>query len=435
MTLKNTAQLAIDLLKKQQISDYEIVLNSNSGISTIVRLGEVETLQHHLSRGFDVNVFIGQKKGSASSVDFSPSGLEKTIKSACLIAKYTQDDKFNGLADKSILAFETPDLDLYHPWDLDPKTSIDLAKECEESALSEPDIDNSDGAEISSFQGENLYANSHDFTLAQKSTKHSISVSLIAKSGDDMQTAYEYSSVLDPKDLEKPHSIGVKAAKLAREKLGAKSIKSQKCPVIFTSRLSNGLFSSLLSALSGSAQYKKSSFLPDSIGQKVMPSGVDLTELPFAKKTLGARVADDNGVLKREQDFIKDGRVTQFVMGQYSANQLGLKTTANAGGVSNPAVSANFQGGTIEMIKSLKKGLVVTELMGQGVNSITGDYSRGASGFWVENGVILHPVSGLTIAGNLKDMLLNIEQIGDDIDHRSNIKVGSVLVGEMTIAG
>ena len=434
-SLEQTAQLAIDLLKKYKVSDYEISLGSSSGVSTSVRLGEVETLQYHLDKSFEINVYMGQKKGHASSVDLSKDSLNKTIESACLIAKYTQEDPFSGLAPKDLMAFDAPDLDLYHPWDLDAQHSIDLAKACEEIALEQNEIDNSEGAEVSSFQGEGLYANSNGLIATQSSTRHSLNCSLIAKRDDDMQTAYEYTTALDSNDMESPQQVGKKAALLAQQKLGARSLPSQKCPVIFTSRLSGGLFAQLLGALGGSRQYKKSTFLLNSIDQIVIPESLSLFEQPFAKKTLGAKAFDRDGVLKREQYFVKDGRVKSYVMGQYSANQLGLKTTANAGGTNNVSVTANFDGGLEAMIKAMGKGLVVTELMGQGVNATTGDYSRGALGFWVENGEIQYPVSGLTIAGNLKDMLLGIEHVGTDIDQRSNLKVGSVLVNQMTIAG
>ncbi len=434
-SLEQTAHTAIELLKKYKVSDYELLLDSSSGVSTAVRLGEVETLQYHLDKGFEINVFFGKKKGHASSVDVSKDSLDKTIKSACLIAKYTQDDPFNGLAPKELMAFDTPDLDLYHPWDLDAQHSIDIAKACEEAALAQDEIDNSEGAEVSSFQGEGLYANSNGLIVTQSSTRHSLNCVLIAKRGDDMQTAYEYTTALDANALETPQLLGKKAAKLAQQKLGARSLASQKCPVIFTPRVSGGLFSQLLGALGGSSQYKKSTFLLNSIDKIVLPEDISFREYPFAKKTLGAKAIDRDGVLKREQYFIEDGRVKSYIMGQYSANQLGLQTTANAGGVSNAIVESSFNGGLDEMIKAMDTGLIVTELMGQGVNGTTGDYSRGALGFWVEQGEIQYPVSGLTIAGNLKDMLLGIVHVGNDVDQRNNIKVGSVLINQMTVAG
>lgn len=434
-SLEKTAQLAIELLKKYQVSDFEISLDFSSGVSTAVRLGKVETLQYHLDKSFDVNVFFGKKKGHASSVDVSTASLEKTIESACLIAKYMQEDPFNGLAPKELMAFERPNLDLYHPWSLDAQQSIEIATICEETALSQDEIDNSEGAEVSSYQGKSLYANSNNLIATQASTYHSLNCSLIAKRDNDMQTAYEYTAALDANDLENPKQVGKKAGKLAQQKLGARSIESQKCPVIFTSRLSGGLFSSLLSALNGSSQYKKSTFLLNSIDKIVLPEDISLYENPFAEKVLGATAMDRDGVLKRKQYFVENGRVKSYVMGQYSANQLGLNTTANAGGLNNVIIKENFDGGLNEMIKTMDKGLVVNELMGQGVNGTTGDYSRGASGFWVKNGEIQYPVSGLTIAGNLKEMLLGIVCVGNDADQRNNIKVGSVLINQMTVAG
>ncbi|MDP6103630.1 MAG: metallopeptidase TldD-related protein [Gammaproteobacteria bacterium] len=434
-SLEKTVEMAIDLLKKQQVSDFEISLTSSSGVSTSVRLGNVETLQYHLDKSFEINVYFGQKKGHASSVDLTKEGLKKSIESACLIAKYTQEDPFNGLAPKERMAFSAPDLDLYHPWELEATESIELAKECESIALEQEYIDNSEGTEVSSYEGKGLYANSNGLIATQKSTSHSMHCSLIAKKGTEKQTAYEYTTALDYKDLSSLNSVATGAAKLAQNKLGASSLTSQKCPVIFTSRLSSGLFSQLLGALGGSRQYKKSTFLLDSLDKLILPESVNITEKPLTKKTLGAKSFDSDGVLKGEQHFIKNGYVKSYIMGQYSANQLGLNTTANSGGVNNVVVSANFNGGLDSLIKDTDKCLVVTELMGHGINGTTGDYSRGALGYWVEGGEIKFPVSGLTIAGNLKDMFKGVVHIGNDIDMRSNIKVGSVLVNEMTIAG
>ncbi|CAC9593925.1 TldE protein, part of TldE/TldD proteolytic complex [uncultured Gammaproteobacteria bacterium] len=435
MSLENTAQLAIELLKKHDISGYEISLSSSSGVSTAVRLGKVETLEYHLDKSFDINVYMGNSKGHASSVDLSDNGILKTIESACLIAKYTQDDPFNGLAPKELMAFDVPDLDMYHPWALDPSHSIDLATQCEAVALEQNNINNSDGAEVSSFQGEGLYANSNDMMSVQKGAKHSLSCSVIAKQDKDMQTAYEYTAALDAQDLEAPEAVGQKVAKLANDKLGARSLSSRKCSVIFSPRLSGGLFSQLISAISGAKQYKKSTFLLNSIDQIVLPETISVLENPFALKTIGAKAFDRDGVLKRKQYFVENGQVKSYVLSQYSANQLGLQTTANAGGVNNLIIEHQFEGGLDQMIKNMDKGLLVTELMGQGVNTTTGDYSRGALGFWVEHGEIQYPVSGVTIAGNLKDMLLGIEHIGTDVDHRNNIKVGSIMINQMTIAG
>ena len=434
-TLEQTTQLAIELIKQQKVSDFELSIGKSSGVSTTVRLSNVETLQYHLDTSFNVSVYIGKNKGQATSVDLSKASLKNAIESACLIAKYTQEDPFNGLAPSERMAWDTPNLDLYYPWNLDAKKSIEIAKECEQIALEQSEINNSDGAELSSFEGESVYANSNGLIANLKSSRHSLYCSLIAKRGDEMQTAYEYSVAIDSNDLTTSTKIGLEAARLAQEKLGSRHLGPQKCPIIFTSRQSSGIFSQLLGALSGSRQYKKTSFLLESLGSKVLPESISIYEDPLKLKTLGSRAFDQDGVLKKKQFFVEEGIVSSYLMGQYSANQMGLESTANAGGVSNCCVNSNFDGGITELTKSMDRGLIVTDLMGHGVNATTGDYSRGASGFWVENGEIKYPVSGITIAGNLKDMLKNIVSIASDVDFRSNLKVGSTLISEMTISG
>ena len=434
-TLEQTTQLAIELIKQQKVSDFEISVGKSSGVSTTVRLSNVETLQYHLDTSFNVSVYIGKNKGQATSVDLSKASLKNAIESACLIAKYTQEDPFNGLAPSERMAWDSPNLDLYYPWNLDAKQSIEIAKECEQIALEQSEINNSDGAELSSFEGESVYANSNGLIANLKSSRHSLYCSLIAKRGDEMQTAYEYGVTIDSNDLTSPSKIGLEAARLAQEKLGSRHLSPQKCPIIFTSRQSSGIFSQLLGALSGSRQYKKTSFLLESLGSKVLPESISIYEDPLKLKTLGSRAFDQDGVLKKKQFFVEEGIVSSYLMGQYSANQMGLESTANAGGVSNCCVKSNFDGGIMELTKSMDKGLIVTDLMGHGVNATTGDYSRGASGFWVENGEIKYPVSGITIAGNLKDMLNNVVSIASDVDFRSNLKVGSTLISEMTISG
>ena len=434
-TLEQTTQLAIELIKQQKVSDFEISVGKSSGVSTTVRLSNVETLQYHLDTSFNVSVYIGKNKGQATSVDLSKASLKNAIESACLIAKYTQEDPFNGLAPSERMAWDSPNLDLYYPWNLDAKKSIEIAKECEQIALEQSEINNSDGAELSSFEGESVYANSNGLIANLKSSRHSLYCSLIAKRGDEMQTAYEYSVAIDSNDLTAPSKIGLEAARLTQEKLGSRHLGPQKCPIIFTSRQSSGIFSQLLGALSGSRQYKKTSFLLESLGSRVLPESISIYEDPLKLKTLGSRAFDQDGVLKKKQFFVKEGIVSSYLMGQYSANQMGLESTANAGGVSNCCVNSNFDGGITELTKSMDRGLIVTDLMGHGVNATTGDYSRGASGFWVENGEIKYPVSGITIAGNLKDMLNNVVSIASDVDFRSNLKVGSTLISEMTISG
>ena len=434
-TLEQTTQLAIELIKQQNVSDFELSVSRSSGVSTTIRLSNVETLEYAIETSFDVSVYFGKNKGNASSGDLSRESLKNAIESACLIAKYTQEDPFNGLAPKERMAWDIPDLDSYYPWNLDAKQSIEIAKECEQAALDQSEVDNSDGAELSSHEGESFYSNSNGLVAKLKNSRHSLHCSLIAKRGDEMQTAYEYSVAIDSNDLTASSKIGLEAARLAQEKLGSRHLGPQKCPIIFTSRQSSGIFSQLLGALSGSRQYKKTSFLLESLGNKVLPESISIYEDPLKLKTLGSRAFDQDGVLKKKQFFVEEGIVSSYLMGQYSANQMGLESTANAGGVSNCCVNSNFDGGITELTKSMDRGLIVTDLMGHGVNATTGDYSRGASGFWVENGEIKYPVSGITIAGNLKDMLNNVVSIASDVDFRSNLKVGSTLISEMTISG
>ena len=435
MKLEQTIQIAIDLIQKKNVSDFEISLVENSGISTNVRLGETETLEYHLSKSLSIDVYFGKNKGHTTSVDLNIKGLEKAIESACLIAKYTQKDPFNSLAPKDKMAWKLPELDLYHPWNIDSQKSIAIAKECEAIALDYNEIDNSDGAQLSSFQNITFYANSNGLIAKKQSSRHSLYCSLIAKRDKEMQTAYEYSTALDAKNLINSKEIGIQAAKLAQQKLGSRKLKSQQCPVIFNANQSPSLFSSLLKALNGSRQYKKSSFLQNCIGKQVLPENINIIEQPLEIKTIGANPFDADGMAKRKQFFIEKGRVVSYIMGQYSANQMGLESTANADGVNNCYINSTIKGSLKDLIKQMHKGLLVTDLMGQGVNDTTGDYSRGAQGFWVENGEIQYPVSGITIAGNLKNMLNNISAIASDVDKRKNIKVGSTLINEMTIAG
>jgi len=339
------------------------------------------------------------------------------------------------LAPMERLAFNPPDIDVFYPWEIDPKETISIAKECEAIGLDQDKISNSNGAEISSYIGGVTYSNSNNYIVSSESTKHSLSLSLIASSKEDMETAYDYSSVIDATELLAPEKIGIKTAELASQKLGSRKIKSQKAPIIFTPRLASGLFSNIISGLSGSRQYRKNTFLLDSLGKKILPEYINIYENPLKKKTIGSKNFDSDGVQKQSQFFIKEGKVEKYILGQYSANQLKKQTTGNAGGVNNLEITSNLKGGYLELAKRINKGFLVTELMGQGVNITNGNYSRGAAGFWVENGQISYPVSGVTIAGNLVDIFKQITLIGNDIDHRLNTKIGSILIDQMTIAG
>ena len=435
-TKENVIDLARSIIEKNsKISSYEFLLSNSEGFSTSVRLGEIENFQHFNDQNFEINVFCGKRKGNSSTVDVSQDGLSKAIEAAYLIAQNSQEDPYNGLAPIERLAFSPPDIDIFYPWEIDPKETISIAKECEAIGLDQDKISNSNGAEISSYLGGVTYSNSNNYIVSSESTKHSLSLSLIASSKEEMETAYDYSSVIDATELLAPEKIGIKTAELASQKLGSRKIKSQKAPIIFTPRLASGLFTNIISGLSGSRQYRKNTFLLDSLGKKILPEYINIYENPLKKKTIGSKNFDSDGVQKQSQFFIKEGKVEKYILGQYSANQLKKQTTGNAGGVNNLEITSNLKGGYLELAKRMNKGFLVTELMGQGVNITNGNYSRGAAGFWVENGQISYPVSGVTIAGNLVDIFKQITLIGNDIDHRLNTKIGSILIDQMTIAG
>jgi PmbA protein len=359
------------------------------------------------------------------------------VEKACDIARYTAEDECSGLADPEELARIIPDLDLDHPWDLAPEQAVETARACEAAGrVVDPRITNSEGASVSSHRGVRVYGNSHGFLEGFPSTSHSVSCVLLAQSGDDMQRDYWYASARDARELESSESIGRKAGERAVARLGARKIGTQKSRVLYAPEVARGLIGHFLGAVRGSSQYRKSSFLLDSSGQQIFPSFVELRERPHIMKALGSSPFDGEGVATRDRDLVTDGVLQGYILGSYSARKLGLKTTGNAGGTHNVLVESKTGGMEIgALLRELGTGLLVTELMGQGVNGVTGDYSRGASGYWVENGVQAFPVHEITIAGNLKDMYKNIAAIGNDVDVRGGVRVGSILLSEMTIAG
>ncbi|MEZ5537469.1 MAG: metalloprotease PmbA [Thiolinea sp.] len=413
----------------------EVGIDKGTGLSVEVRMGEVEKLQYHRDQGASLTVYFGNKKGFASSGDLSPEALENTLDAACRIARYTAEDEFNGLADAELMATDIPDLDLYHPWDLNADQGIELALAAENIAREQDKrIVNSDGAGVDSYAGLGLYANSHGFSGVTSSTRHSLSCSLVAQDGDSMQRDYWYSTTCVPDQLEQAEAIGLRAAERTVRRLNGRSLNTREVPVLFVPELARGLIGHLVSALGGSAQYRKASFLLDSIGKQVFPEFVQLQERPHLQRALGSRAYDSEGVATRDRDIVRDGKIQDYFLGSYSARKLGRQTTGSAGGSGNllltdTGVSAE------EILAQMGTGLMVTELIGHGINGITGDYSRGAAGFWVENGEILYPVEEITIAGNLKDMYRDIQAVGSDIDRRGRIQSGSVLVGKMTVAG
>ncbi|MCK9605076.1 MAG: metalloprotease PmbA [Methylomonas sp.] len=433
--LKDVVQQLLDEAKQQGATAAEAAFSVDNGLSVSARLGDVETIEYHCDQGIGVTVYFGQKKGSASTNDVSADSLKETIKAACSIARYASEDEYAGLPDPALLATEFPDLDLNHPWDIDAEKAITLAIECENAARHfDKAISNSEGASVNSHQGTRVFGNSLGFLQGYQSSRHSISCSVLAGSGDSMQRDYWYSVARNPVLLESAQFVGEKAAKRTVARLNARSLSTRQCPVLFAPEMAAGLIGSLLGAISGTSLYRKSSFLLDSLDTQILPDFVRIHEQPLLIGGMGSASYDAEGVATNARDIVGNGILHSYILSTYSARKLGMQTTGNAGGVHNLTVESG-QNDFAGMLKLLGTGLLVTELMGQGVNRVTGDYSRGASGFWVENGVIQYPVQEITIAGNLKTMLRNIVAIGSDVDLRGNIRVGSVLLEQMAIAG
>ncbi len=435
--LKSIVSESLKLAKQRGATQAEADVSLQKGLTTTVRLGEVETVEYQRDRGMGITVYFGKRKGSASTADLSPRAVAETVEKACDIARYTAEDDCAGLADPDELARDIPDLDLDHPWELSPEEAVETARACEAAGRSvDARITNSEGASVGSHRGVRVYGNSHGFLEGFPSTSHSVSCVLLAQVGDDMQRDYWYSSARDARDLEDAALIGRKAGERAVQRLGARKIATQKARVLYAPEVARGLIGHFLGAVRGSSQYRKSSFLLGAAGQRVFPEFIELRERPHIRKALGSSPFDSEGVSTRDRDLVRDGVLQGYILGSYSARKLGLKTTGNAGGTHNLLVEARGGGVPIDdLMKQLGTGLLVTELMGQGVNGVTGDYSRGASGFWVENGKVTYPVHEITIAGNLKDMYRNIAAVGSDVDVRGGVRVGSILLGEMTIAG
>ena len=413
----------------------EVATSVGTGLSVTVRKGEVETLEHQRDRGFSVTVYFDHRKGAASTSDLATASIAETVAKACSIARYTAADPCGGLADAERMADTLPDLDLDHPWAIDPDEAVAMAHDCEAAGLgADARIDNTEGATLSSHRSLRLYANSHGFVGGYPSTSHSLSCSLIAGRGEAMQRDYWYTSARSHADLESPQAVGRHAAERAVQRLGATRIGTRSVPVIFAAEVARGFFGHLLSAVRGTSQYRKASFLLGAAGQRVLPDWLDIHERPHLPRGVASAPFDAEGVATRDRALVARGVLQGYVLSSYSARRLSLETTGNAGGIHNLLVTPNA-GNLDELIRQMGRGLLVTELMGQGVNGVTGDYSRGASGFWIEGGTIAHPVQEVTIAGNLKELYPVIVAVGSDVDRRGAIQTGSVLVGRMTIAG
>lgn len=421
--------------KQQGASQAEVSVSVNTGLSTSVRKGEVDTVEYTQDQGFGITVYLGQRKGSASTSDTSSQAIQDTVRAALNIAKFTSEDKHAGLADADLMATSLPNLDLYHPWAPQADETIEMAIACERSALdSDSRITNSEGATVSSGESVRVYGNTHGFIGSFQASRHGMNCVVIAGEGERMQRDYWYDSVRDRAELKDPATIGEKAAERAIRRLEPRKVDTGNYPVLFASEIAGGLMGHFLGAISGGSLYRKSSYLMDSLGSQIFPEFVGLIERPRLRKALGSAAFDGDGLATYEKHFVKEGVVENYVLGTYSARKLDMKSTANAGGLHNLKVSHTGQSYE-EMLRELGTGLLVTELMGQGVNMVTGDYSRGAAGFWVENGEIQYPVQEITIAGQLKNMFKRIVAIGDDLVRPGNLECGSVLIEEMTVAG
>ncbi len=433
-TLEQAVATALELAKVST-DGAEVAVTRTTGISVSTRYSEVENVEFNSDGALGITVYHQNRKGSASSTDLSPDAIKRTVQAAIDIARYTSPDPYAGVADRELLAFDAPDLDLFHPTDLDPDRAIALAARAEEAALkSDPRITNTEGGSFNSHVGMKVFGNSHGMIQGYSSSRHSLSASVIAEAGGDMERDYAYTIGRAFGDLQTPEWVGQECARRTLSRLSPRKLSTMKAPVIFAAEVATGLFGHLVGAISGGSVYRKSTFLLDSMGKQILPEWLTIQEQPHLLKGLASTPFDSEGVRTEKRDIIKDGVLQTWLLTSYSARKLGLQSTGHAGGIHNWRI--NGQGDSFEqLLQKMGTGLVVTELMGQGVSGITGDYSRGAAGFWVENGVIQYPVSEITIAGNLQDMWRNMVTVGSDIETRSNIQCGSVLIPEMKIAG
>ena len=433
--LRDLAAQVLELARAQGATAAETEVSEGFGQTVSVRHGEVETLEYNKDKGVGVTVYVGQRRGHASSSDFSRDALTRCVDKALAIARYTAEDDCAGLADPELLAREWPELDLYHPWERPVDELIDLARTTEAAAMAvDPRIQNSEGGSVSRQESQFVYANSHGFTGGYASSRHSLSCAVIAEENGAMQRDYWYSTARAATDLDSPEAVGRRAGERTVRRLNARKLDTRQCPVLFEAPVATGLIASFVSAVSGGHLYRKSSFLLDSLGERIFPEFMRIEERPFIARGLASVPFDSEGVAARERDVVKAGRVEGYFLSSYSARKLGMRSTGNAGGNHNlivPGTGEDFAA----LLRRMGSGLLVTELLGHGLNMVTGDYSRGAAGFWVENGEIAYPVEEITIAGNLREMFADIQAIGEDVEVRGSRRVGSILIGRMTVAG
>ncbi|MCB1758445.1 MAG: metalloprotease PmbA [Gammaproteobacteria bacterium] len=420
---------------RQGASSAEAGANMDNGLSVAVRMGEVETIEHTRDQGVGISVYFGQRKGTASTSDFKPEAIRDAVRAACNIARYTAEDSCTGLADAGRMAREIPDLDLYHPWAISVEQAIESGIACETAARElDPRITNSEGASLNSHTGIQVYGNSHGFLGGYPSSHHSLSCAVVGQQGDSMQRDYWYTSARNAEALESAIEVGRRAGERTLARLGARQIKTCDAPVIFQAEVAVSLLRSLVGAISGSSLYRRSSFLLDRLGERIFPDFVRISEDPLLPRGNASAPFDSEGVATAPKDLVSDGILRSYLLGSYSARRLGMESTANAGGVRNLSIDSG-ELSLDELLQQMGSGLLVSELMGSGVNMVTGDYSRGAAGFWVEHGEIQYPVEEITIAGNLGQMFAGLQAVGSDIERRGSTRTGSWLLSPMTIAG
>jgi PmbA protein len=434
-TLRSIAADVLARAKSGGASGCETEVSEGYGQTVTVRMGEVETIEYNRDKGIGVTVYAGKQKGYASTSDFSPKAVADTVDAALSIARFTAADESAGLAEPELLAKEIGDLDLFHPWDISVERAIEMARSAEAAAFRlDPRVTNSEGATVSAQESQFISANSNGFTAGYPSSRHYVSVAVIAAQGDEMERDDWYSSARSHRDLASPEAIGDYAGRRALARLRSRKLTTRQAPVLFEAPMANGLLGHFVGAASGGNLYRKASFLVDSLGKPLFSPIVQLREEPHLRRGLASGYFDDDGVATHPRDVVKDGVLQGYFLGVYSARKLGMKTTGNAGGNHNLILAPGTES-LVGLLKRMGTGLLVTEVMGQGVNTVTGDYSRGAAGYWVEGGEIAYPVSEITIAGNLRDMYRNIVAVGSDMLVRGSRQCGSILVDGMTIAG
>ena len=434
-TLRDAVSFAIETAQKAGATA-EVGVTKVSGLSVSTRLQEIENVEFTNDGALGISVYLGQQKGNASTSDLSKEAIKNTVEAALAIAKYTSPDDCTGLADKELMAFEAPDLELYHGASVDVEQATKLALEAEKSALEyDAKIVNSNGASFNSHTGVRVYGNTHGMLQSYLSSRYSLSCSVIGGELDQLENDYEYTVSREFDALSSADWVGQNCAKKVIARLNPQKLSTREVPVIFLNDVATGLISHLTGAISGGSLYRKSSFLLDHLGKQVLPDWFQISERPHLLKRLASTPFDSEGVRTQDLEIIQDGVLQTYLLTSYSGRKMGMQSTGHAGGIHNWLVKPNLTGGLTALLRQMSTGLLVTDVMGQGVNIVTGDYSRGAAGFWVENGEIQYPVAEITIAGQLQDMLKNIIAVSDDIEHRSNIQTGSILLNKMKISG